>query len=68
MNVPLVRWPGCACGAIAAALNCVGKTIAEGPLRAEEKEFLLTARGQSVMNIFTAFGFRFRVQFCLRFL
>jgi hypothetical protein len=29
---------------------------AKAPLPAEGKEFLLTERGQSVMNIFTAFG------------
>jgi hypothetical protein len=39
---------------------------AEAPLPAEEKEFLLTLGGQSVMNIFTAFGCS--VQFCIRFL
>jgi hypothetical protein len=38
----------------------------KSPLRAEGKEFLLTQCGQSVMNIFTAFGSR--VQFCIRFL
>jgi len=40
--------------------------MADWPLPAEEKEFLLTESGQSVMNIFTAFGFS--VQFCIRFL
>jgi hypothetical protein len=49
-----------------AALNDVQSAPAESPLRAEGKEFLLTQCGQSVINIFTAFGFR--VQFCIRFL
>jgi hypothetical protein len=40
--------------------------LADAPLTAEGKEFLLTEGGQSVMNIFTAFGFS--VQFCIRFL
>jgi hypothetical protein len=32
--------------------------VARRPLSAEGKEFLLTPGGQSVMNIFTASGFR----------
>jgi hypothetical protein len=40
--------------------------LADAPLTAEGKEFLLTEGGQSVMNIFTAFGFS--VQFCIRLL
>ena len=49
-----------------AALNERGPEPAISPLRAEGKEFLLTLHGQSVINIFTAFGSR--VQFCIRFL
>jgi hypothetical protein len=39
-------------------LQKTGPDTAAGPLRAEGKEFLLTGVRQSVMNIFTAFGFR----------
>jgi hypothetical protein len=48
------------------SLETRGLRIANAPLCAEGKEFLLTERGQSVMNIFTASGFS--VQFCIRFL
>jgi hypothetical protein len=39
--------------------------VTDARLPAEGKEFLLTEHGQSVMNIFTAFGCS--VQFCIRF-